>query len=135
MKRRGRAGSGGLKAHGLGASGLGSVVLGSGQLDGERRVTGVGWVGGWGAGGSAASAPRPVRRSRPQDSQNWPDRAVPQPGHGSCRRGRTGRMAAGGAGGRECPDDGAASGHGAGAGIDSRIRIPHVSQKSVLSDS
>jgi hypothetical protein len=139
-------GAGALEAGGLntagrgagcrGACGLGSDSLGSGQLDGERRITGAETVGGWAGGGAAAAACRPgtrlERKSKPQDSQNWPDRAVPQFGHGSlCRSG----WADGGAGGRVGPDDGAVSGQGAGARVDSTIRIPHVSQKSVLPDS
>ncbi|HMH90801.1 MAG TPA: hypothetical protein VK586_06905, partial [Streptosporangiaceae bacterium] len=95
-----------------------------------------GRVGGWGGGGAAGPACRPaarlVRKSKPQDSQNWPDRALPQPGHGSVSGSG---WAGGGTGGRVAPDDGPVSGQGAGTGIDSRIRIPHVSQKSVLSDS
>jgi hypothetical protein len=98
-------------------------------------MTGVGSVGAWAVGGAAApvcrSASGLVRNSKPQDSQNWPERADPQVGHGSL----SGSGWAGGTGGRVGPDDGADSGQGAGAGIDSRIRIPHVSQKSVLSDS
>jgi hypothetical protein len=73
-----------------------------------------------------------VAKLKPQSSQNWPDRPVPQLGHGSFSRSG---WAGGGTGGRVGPDAGAASGQGAGAGTDSRIRIPHVSQKSVLSDS
>ena len=99
-------------------------------------MTGVGMVGGWGAGGAGGpacrSATRLARKSKPQDSQNWPDRGAPQVGHGSLSRSG---WAAGGPGGRVGPDDGAVSGQGAGAGMDSRIRIPHVSQKSVLSDA
>jgi hypothetical protein len=99
-------------------------------------MTGVVSVGGWGAGGAAAPACRPatrlVRKSKPQDSQNWPDRAVPQVGHGSLSRSG---WAGAGPGGRVGPDDGAISGQGAGVGTVSRIRIPQVSQKSVLSDS
>jgi hypothetical protein len=132
----GRLKTGGPGAGWLGGVGLGSDLIGSGQLDGERPMTGVGSVGGWGAGGAAApacrSATRLARKSKPQDSQNWPDRAVPQVGHGSLSRSG---WAGGGPGGRAGPDAGAVSGQGAGAGTDSRIRIPHVSQKSVLSDS
>jgi hypothetical protein len=133
-------GSGRLNTDGPGAGWLGggelnSDLLGSGQLDGERPMTGVGSVGGWRVGGAAPacrSATRLVRKSRPQDSQNWPDRAVPQVGHGSFS---WSGVPVGGPGGRAGPADGAVSGQGAGAGTDSRIRIPHVSQKSVLSDS
>jgi hypothetical protein len=128
--------SGWLGAGGVGAGGVGSDPLGSGQLDGERGMTGVGRAGGRGAGGAAAGAARSgaplVAKLKPQSSQNWPDRAVPQLGHGSLSRSD---WAGGDTGGRVAPGDGAASGQGAGAGIDSRIRIPHVSQKSVLSDS
>jgi hypothetical protein len=73
-----------------------------------------------------------ARKSKPQDSQNWPDRVIPHFGHGSA--GGSG-SADGGAGGRASPDDGAVSGHGAGGmGSEPAIRIPQVSQKSVLVD-
>jgi hypothetical protein len=98
--KTGWLGAGGLDAGGpeagrpgagwRGVGWLGSDSLDSGQLDGERRITGADTVGGWADGGAAAATCRPgkrlERRSKPQDSQNWPDRAVPQFGHGSLGR-------------------------------------------------
>jgi hypothetical protein len=69
---------------------------------------------------------RPELKSKPHASQNWPDRPVPQFGHGSEPGGAcSGAVPAGGIppGGAACPGAWAAA---AGAGVP--IRIPHVSQ-------
>ena len=96
-------------------------------------------MGGWGAGGAGAAAcrpgTRPERKSKPQDSQNCPARAVPQFGQGSIGRSGWPDGGTGASGGRAGRGDGAVSGQGAGSGVDPAMRIPHVSQKSVLVDS
>jgi hypothetical protein len=120
----------GVRPPGGGCGVVGSDSAASGQLDGERPVTRGDMAGGWPGRGSAERWP--ARRSKPQASQNWPDlAAVPHFGHDSLSE-------PDGAGGRGIPDDGVVAsgqGAGAGAGVDPMIRIPHVSQKSVLADS
>jgi hypothetical protein len=74
-------------------------------------MTGAEIVGAPGIGaGTGRPGARPVRKSKPQASQNWPDRPVPQLGHGSA--------------GWPVPPDVVAAGVGAAP----PIRRPQVSQ-------
>jgi|HubBroStandDraft_5_1064220.scaffolds.fasta_scaffold636348_1 hypothetical protein len=75
----------------------------------------------WMGGTPGALCPAGALKLKPQTSQNCPDRAVPQLGH-DCP------AAAAWAGCAAVPGGGTAE-----AGLP--IRIPHVSQKSVLADS
>jgi hypothetical protein len=76
--------------------------------------------------GAGLLGARPEVKSKPHASQNWPDRPVPQFGHG-CEPGgaSSGAVPAG-----VTPPGGAAwpGGWAAAAGADVPIRIPHVSQ-------
>ena len=67
---------------------------------------------------------RPELKSKPHASQNWPDRPVPQFGHGSEPGGAcSGAVPAG-----VTPPGGDAGPGGWAAGAGVPIRIPHVSQ-------
>jgi hypothetical protein len=99
-----------------GAGWLDAGWLGVGWLEPRRRITGAEMVGSLWMGAGLLGA-RPELKSKPQASQNWPDRPVPQFGQGCA------------APGDEAPPAVPAwSGGWVAAGADAPIRIPHVSQ-------
>jgi hypothetical protein len=101
----------------LGAGWLGAGWLESGWLEPRRRITGAEMVGSLWMGAGLLGA-RPELKSKPHASQNWPDRSVPQFGHGCAAPGAVAPPGVPGWPG-EWP---------AAAGTDPPIRIPHVSQ-------
>jgi hypothetical protein len=76
--------------------------------------------------GAGRLGARPELKSKPQASQNWPDRPVPQFGHGC----EPGGAYSGAVPADVAPPGGPAGpgGRAAAAGADVPIRIPHVSQ-------
>jgi hypothetical protein len=92
-------------------------------LEPRRRITGAEIVAAPWMGAGLLGA-RPELKSKPQASQNCPDRSVPQFGHGSAPGGAGGGADPGGV----APSGGAAGPGGRAAATNPVIRIPHVSQ-------